>query len=131
MILTNRFNVTYDYEKIDRDYDIFQVEKPGYLDKTNILDLVTQQFQARAVQYSFGRTALVLFDKNDISEKQFRNAIKADYPDATVKKVDILNEESRGKCFYYKDRLLLQLLVNSIRVPRMEGFSYNNLHSKL
>ena len=131
MILTNRFNVTYDYEKIDRDYDIFQVEKPGYLDKTNILDLVTQQFQARAVQYSFGRTALVLFDKNDISEKQFRNAIKADYPDATVKKVDILNEESRGKCFYYKDRLLLQLLVNSIRVPRMEGFSYNNLTGKL
>lgn len=49
MILTNRFNVTYDYEKMDRDYDIFQVEKPEYLDKTNILDLATRQFQARAV----------------------------------------------------------------------------------
>ena len=45
MILTNRFNVTYDYEKMDRDYDIFQVEKPEYLDKTNILDLATRQFQ--------------------------------------------------------------------------------------
>lgn len=131
MILTNRFNVTYDYEKMDRDYDIFQVEKPEYLDKTNILDLATRQFQARAVQYSFGRTALVLFDKNDISEKQFRDAIRADYPDATVKKVDVLNEESREKYFYYKDRLLLQLLVNSIGDPKMKDLSYNNLTGKL
>lgn len=130
MILTNKFHVEYDFALIDRDYDIFLVEKPGYLDKTNILDLATQRFLARAVQYSFGRKALLLFDKNDISEKQFREAIETDYPDATVKKLDILNEDIRKQSFYYQNRLLLQLLVNSIRVPRMEGFSYNNLTGK-
>ncbi len=131
MILTNKFNAEYNFKLIDLDFDIFLVEKPGYLDKTNILDLATQQFQARAVQYSYGRKALVLFDKNDISEKKFREAIETDYPDATVRKLDILNEETRKECFYYGNRLLLQLLVNSIRVPRAEGFSYNNLTGKL
>ena len=99
--------------------------------KYNILDLPTVQFHARAVQYSFGKKALVLFEKNDISLQAFRAAITEVYPDTEISKLDILNEEVCDAQFYHQKRLLLQLLVNSIRVPTVEGFQYNNLTGKL
>ncbi|MCR4612167.1 MAG: hypothetical protein K5644_09750, partial [Lachnospiraceae bacterium] len=131
MILTNRFNAEYNFDLIDRDFDIFLVEKPESLKKTNILDQATEQFKARAVQYDFGYKALVLFDKGDISEKKFKEAVQNEHPEAIVKRLDILNEDVRSNNFYYQNRLLLQLLVNSIRVPRDEEFSYNNLTGEM
>lgn len=134
MILTNKFNVEYDMEAIDRDFDVFQVEKPKDLYKTNILDLATEQFKAKSVQYTFGKMALVLFDKNDVSEQKFKEAIMTDYPDVKVCKIDfreIGKQDESERPFYYQHRLLLQLLVNSICVPRVDGFSYNNLAGKL
>lgn len=98
MILTNKFEVNYDYESIDQDFDIFLVEKTDKLFRYNILDLPVERFHARSVQYSFGKKALVLFDKNDISERDFRDAIAASYTDVTVQKVDVRNEDVRGQC---------------------------------
>lgn len=63
MLLTNKFHVAFNMEKIDQDYDIYLVEKTENMYKYNILDLPTVQFHARAVQYSFGKKALVLFGK--------------------------------------------------------------------
>lgn len=131
MILTNKYNASYNMKNIDRDFDIFVVEKKtNKLDETNILDLATDQFKARAVQYTWGRTAFVLFDKQAVTELQYREAITKDYPDVTVRKMDILNEEE-CKAFYWQKRLLAQLLLNTIRVPKQMGFSYNNLTGKL
>lgn len=131
MILTNKYNASYNMENIDKDFDIFIVEKKtSKLDETNILDLATDQFKARAVQYTWGRTAFVLFDKQAVTESQYREAIAKDYPDVTVRKMDILNEEE-CKAFYWQKRLLAQLLLNTIRVPKQMGFSYNDLTGKL
>lgn len=131
MILTNRYHVDYNMKAIDRDFDIYVVEKKSAkLDDTNVLDLATEQYNARAVQYSWGRKAFVLFEKNAVTENEYREAITRDYSDVTVTKMDILDEEE-CKAFFYQKRLLAQLLINSIRVPKQMGFAYNNLSGKL
>ena len=131
MILTNKYNVTYNMEAIDRDFDIFVVEKKtDKLDDTNILDIATQQYKARAVQYSWGRKAFVLFKKQAVTEGEYREAITGNYPDTTVRKMDILDEKE-CEAFCWQKRLLAQLLINSIHVPKQMGFAYNNLSGKL
>ena len=134
MILTNKFSAECNLERIDRDFDIFVVEKTSRgLDRTNILDIPTQQFQARAVQYVRGSKAYVLFDKDAVNARTFRNAIGREYPDATVQPFHLLDKQG-WKRFFFGTRPLVQLLVNSLRTPRMEGFSYNsynNLTGKL
>lgn len=131
MILTNKYNVDYNIEAIDRDFDIYVVEKKSAkLDDTNVLDIAIEQYKARAVQYSFGRKAFVLFEKNIVTENEYREAITKEYEDVTVRKMDIFDEKE-CEAFFYKKRLLAQLLMNSIRVPKYEIFSYNNLSGKL
>ena len=50
MLLTNRFEPHFDFETINRDFDIYAVTKESKkLYKTNILDLPCAQFHARAV----------------------------------------------------------------------------------
>lgn len=72
MLLTNRFEPHYDYRKIDNDFDIYIVTKESEkLYTTNILDIPTADFKARAVQYFWGAKALVLFDKGTIKESEF------------------------------------------------------------
>lgn len=131
MILTNKYNVDYNMEAIDRDFDIYVVEKKSKkLDDTNVLDLATEQYKARAVQYSWGRKAFVLFEKNAVTENEYREAITREYEDVKVRRMDIFDEEE-CEAFFYQKRLLAQLLINSIRVPKHEAFSYNNLSGKL
>lgn len=131
MILTNKFNVTYNMKKINENFDIFLVENTSSkLDSTNILDMAMEQFQARSVQYTRGRKAYVLFDKKAVEEADFKKILSERYHDVTVRRVDLLNEDEL-KQFYYQKRFLLQLLVNSIRVPRLEGYTYNNLSGRL
>lgn len=127
MIVTNKFEATFNLENIDKDFDIFAVEKPTWkLEKTNVLDLATQEYKARAVCYTWGAKAFVLFNKDDVSEYDYRKAITAEYPDITVRKVDIETED-----FFFQKRMLLQLLMNSIRVPKQMPFTYNNLTGRL
>ena len=131
MIKTNQFTADYNYEQIDQDFDIYKVEKSIKHFDENILDLPTEKFKARAVQYAYGKTALVLFNKYDPNEKAFREGILEKDHDAKVQKVDILNADERKKLFYYNDRLLLQLLLNSIHSPKNSNYAYNNLTGKL
>lgn len=131
MILTNQFTADYNYEQIDEDFDIYKVDKSSKHFDENILDLPTEIFKARAVQYTYGKTALVLFNKYDPNEKAFCEEIREKDPDATVGKIDILNADTRKGLFYYNDRLLLQLLLNSIHSPKNSNYAYNNLTGKL
>lgn len=131
MILTNKYTVTYHMENIDRDFDIYEVNKKSKkLENTNVLDLASDVYKARAVQYTRGWKAFVLFDKNAIEENQFKEAICRDYPDTTVRKMNIMDEEE-CRAFFWQKRLLAQLLMNSIRVPKQMAFTYNNLTGKL
>ena len=132
MLLTNRFEPHYDYQKIDDDFYIFIVTKEKTnLYTTNILDIPTADFKARAVQYLWGAKALVLFDKGTVKESEFRATIQDSYPDATVRKMDILNQSMREEVFYRKDYLLANLLINTLKSPKSKRFSYHNLTGKL
>lgn len=132
MLLTNRFEPHYDYQKIDNDFDIYIVKKESAkLYTTNILDIPTADFKARAVQYLWGAAALVLFDKDTIKESEFRTTLQESYPDVTVRKMDILDQSMREKVFYRKNYLLANLLVNTLKSPKSKRFSYHNLTGKL
>ncbi len=130
-MLTNRIKVNYNMKNIDADFDIFKVIKTNesYY-KCNILDLAIQEFKAAAVQWTFGATALVLFRKGMVTEQQFKDSIKKEYKDVTIQKIDVFDSEQCKESFYYENRLLAQLLINSMRTPTHETFMYNNLTGK-
>ena len=131
-MLTNRFEVTFDYENINRDFDIYAVKKKKKkLYKTNILDLPRAQFHARAVQYLWGATALVLFDKHTVQESVFRTMLQENYPDVKVMRIDVMNESERQKWFKKDEYLLLNLLINTLKSPKNQPFCYNNLTGAL
>ena len=114
-MLTNRINVTYNMENIDADFDIFRVEKANkdYY-KYNILDSAVYEFKAAAVQWTFGATALVLFRKGEVTEQQFKESIMKEYEDVKIQKIDLFDSEQCSNCFYFENRLLAQLLINSM-----------------
>lgn len=131
-MLTNRFEVTFDYENINRNFDIYAVTKESKkLYKTNILDLPRVQFHARAVQYLWGATALVLFDKHTVQESVFRTMLQEKYPDVKVMRIDVMNESERQKWFKKDEYLLLNLLINTLKSPKNQPFCYNNLTGAL
>lgn len=131
-MLTNKISVTYNMKNIDADFDIFRVEKANrdYY-KYNILDSAVYDFKAAAVQWTFGATALVLFRKGEVTEQQFKESITNEYEDVKIQKIDLFDSEQCEKCFYYQNRLLAQLMINSIRTPKLDVFKYNNLTGKL
>ena len=131
-MLTNRISVTYNMKNIDADFDIFKVEKSNkdYY-KYNILDSAVYEFKAAAVQWTFGATALVLFRKGEVMEQHFKESIMKEYEDVKIQKIDVFDSEQCSKSFYYENRLLVQLLINSIRTPKYDAFMYNNLTGKL
>ena len=117
MILTNKFSVKYNMERINRDFDVFALEAgTSYFNRTNILDMPTEQFRAKAVQYAYGGKAFVLFKKKIVNERTFREAICSEYDDAKVRKIDLLDAKEWEQ-FGDQKYLLLRLLTNSIRVP--------------
>ena len=131
-MLTNRISVDYNMENIDADFDIFRVEKANkdYY-KYNILDSAVYEFKAAAVQWTFGATALVLFHKGEVTEQQFKEGIMKEYEDVKIQKIDLFDNEQCSKCFYFENRLLAQLLINSMRTPKHDAFRYSNLTGKL
>lgn len=86
MILTNKFRAEYNYENIERDFDIYFVKGTTGLYNTNILDIPTAEYKALAVQHSFGKEALVLFQKGKEYNLNFSRKIKEQYPNVAVEK---------------------------------------------
>lgn len=119
-------------KNIDEDFDVFLVEKSkeDYY-KYNILDSPLYDFNALAVQWSFGAKAFVLFRKGEATEQNFKKNIMQKYNDVKIQKIDVFNSEQCYKNFWYNNRLLAQLLINSIKTPTHKDFMYNNLTGKL
>lgn len=131
-MLTNNIKVNYNFKNINADFDIFRVvkESKDYY-KHNILDSAVYEFKATAVQWAFGAVALVLFRKGMVTEQEFKDSIMKEYKDVTIQKIDVLDNKQCADYFYYENRLLAQLLINSMRTPSCEEFMYNNLTGKL
>jgi len=73
----------------------------------------------------------VLFRKGEVTEQQFKESIMKEYEDVKIQKIDLFDSEQCSNCFYFENRLLAQLLINSMRTPKHEAFMYNNLTGKL
>lgn len=130
-MLTNKIKVNYNMENIDKDFDIFQVvkENKDYY-KNNILDSAIYEFKVTAVQWTSGTTALVLFRKDMTTKRKFRDDIMREYKDVRIQKIDVFDSKQCSNCFSDGNRLLAQLLINSMRTPSYEPFMYNNLTGK-
>ena len=130
-ILLNKYKAEIDYEAINRDFDVFQISGDSeQYRKTNILDFPSAEFKALSVQYVFGKTAFVLFRKGEISESEFRNVMQERFKDACIKRIDVTDTAACKESYLY-DNVLLQLLANSVKVPKNELFAYNNTMGKL
>lgn len=128
---TNKISVTFSMKNIDEDFDIYKVEKSekDYYEN-NILDSALYEFKAVSVQWTFGATALVMFRKGEVTERQFKDNIMQEYKDVKIQKIDIFDSD-QCKCFQYQNRLLAQLLINSMRTPKHDAFMYHNLTGSL
>lgn len=129
-VYTNKFHASYDYDAIDRDFDIFVLQKGKYMDR-NILDFSIIKSKALAVQYAYGAKALVLFKKGTVDEFDYRMSIQDEFKDVKIKKLDIFDETERQENFYYNDMLLAQLLLNSMSNSSNSKIMYHNLTGKL
>ena len=109
-MLTNQLIVEYNMKNIDRDFDIFLVEKSNkdYY-KYNILDSPKYEFKALAIQWSFGARALVLFKKDEVGATEFKNSLREKHTDVKVTKIDLANEEMCKKYFGYNNLSLIHI----------------------
>lgn len=135
MLITNKVNAIINVDAVCDDFDVFRVSKESEkLDQTNIFDIAENKYKALAVQYTWGRNSFILFAKGTLVENEFRQLLQETYHDVSVYKItreDLLDEDFCLKNFYFGNRLLVQLLMNSIKAPRAEGLAYNNLTGKL
>lgn len=126
MIISNKINVKFNKENIDRDYDIYSISKErGGFYKTNILDIPKIKYNAKSVVYTYGSNWFVMLKKNSINLYDFKENLVAEDPEITINKINVLEEKS------IYPNVLVQLLLNGLNVPQNEAMQYNNLNGKL
>ena len=141
---TSKVLVTWkNFEKIFDDYDVIQFsydyEKFQQLGhkKSEFDDAkgrAGKEIKALSAVYKMGGKCLYLFRKNSTDEGGIDKYIKehpyiSDYE--KIKCFDLRDSQKREKFFLKNDRALLQLLFNSILMPKGEKYSYNNINGKL
>lgn len=72
MIITNKLNVAFNYDAIDRDFTIFQVSTSNnYIDKgARVLDAALDEIHAVSVAFDYGKSAFLLFEKGTITQTE-------------------------------------------------------------
>lgn len=132
---TNKLHLKFDYETIERDFDIYQIkqkaEEKKYISQ-EVLDNVSEEQYITAVQWIYGNTALALLEKDKISTCAFKKKMRERFPDITVCQIKgLFDEKVREKYFGEGDIQLARLLFNSLRPYKSEIFHRNNIMGKL
>ena len=132
---TNKLHLKFDYETIERDFDIYQIkqkaEEKKYISQ-EVLDNVSEEQYITAVQWIYGNTALVLLEKDKISTYAFKKKMRERFSDITVCQIKgLFDEKVREKYFGEGDIQLARLLFNSLRPYKSEIFHRNNIMGKL
>lgn len=132
---TNKLHLKFDYETIERDFDIYQIKQKAegkkYISQ-EVLDNVSEEQYITAVQWIYGNTALVLLEKDKISTYAFKKKMRERFPDITVCQIKgLFDEKVREKYFGEGDIQLARLLFNSLRPYKSEIFHRNNIMGKL
>lgn len=125
-ILSNKLEIEFNREKIDRDFDIYMVSKEkGHYFNTNVLDRALMEHKAKAVVYGRGSRWYVMFAKNELDYSKFKELLEEEEPDSTINKIDVMKEDSVYKY------ILAQLLFNTLAAPTREDMMFNNISGKL
>ena len=135
-------------EKIFEDYDVFQfsydyekfVSKSQYknTELENEEGKAKQELKALSVVYKRDKLVtnkcLYLFRKDSTDGEKIADYLKKHSYISNAQKIkafDLRDEAKREQYFLKNDRALLQLLLNSIQVPKKDKYSYNNINGKL
>ena len=127
--LTNRIEVQFDKDKIDRDFSIFAITTDEKFIKKGaaLLDDHDGELKAVSLVFDYGRLAWLMLRKTDsITNSDILRFIEKD-------------EENKGHFTVQqksawdlnKDYLLLRLFLYSLNLEKKEKFAFNNLTGKL
>lgn len=144
-IPTNRLSIDIHYEAIFQDFDIFCItpnldittekEAKKIFRDRSLVDAALHDLRALSSAYNNHAEAFLLFPKSDhIDEETFRTRVEQAYPKFTssrLRRDQFLNPTpERSRRFYYNDRVIAQLLINSLANYTDEG-RFHNLSAAL
>lgn len=127
--VTNRIELLFDRDKIDRDFSIFAITTDEKCIKkgARLLDDPDGELKAVSLAFDYGRLAWVMFRKAD-------NITSTDI-------IEFIEREEENKGHYTvlekssydlsKDYLLLRLFLYSLNLEKKEKYAFNNLTGKL
>lgn len=126
-IRTNKINFSLNVENILARYDVFYIKYRGQKFDINILDMdLGPEHKAKSVVYMYGKSASMLFGKNQITADELHEILNQNY---NQPQVDVWPQKS----FYedYQQRTLFRLLMNGLYNNFSKAVMYNNLTGRL
>ena len=126
-IRTNKINFSLNVENILSRYDVFYIKYKGQIFDKNILDMDFEpEHKAKAVVYTYGKNASMLFDKNQITADELHEILNQEY---NQPQVDVYPQKSFNED--YQQRTLFRLLMNGLHNNYSKAVMYNNLTGRL
>lgn len=124
-ITTNELKVTFDYEAIQKNYRVYQLETSEKFIKSGaaFLDLAEDTF-VRSIVFASGKKFYLMTNAKDVEKRMVFQAVQK-YEGSehlSIKELKVENIDSP---------ILLQLFFNSLSNPEQDAYSYNNLTGKL
>lgn len=130
MLLSNKLELEFIKEAIDRDFDIYMISKEkGNYFNTNILDEASKEFKAKSVVYYFGNRWYVLFKKDEAPYEAFKATLAKEDAESIITKIDVFAPPKSERSIY--SHVLAQLLFNILKVPSRKDMTFSNISGKL
>lgn len=126
-IRTNKINFSLNTEKILSLYDVFYIKYKGQIFDRNILDMDFEpEHKTKAVVYTYGKNAFMLFDKNQITADELHEILNQNYNQPLI---DVMLQKNFNED--YQQRTLFRLLMNGLHNNYSKAIMYNNLTGRL
>lgn len=126
-IRTNKIRFSLNTEKILSLYDVFYIKYKGQIFDKNILDMdLGAEHKAKAVLYLYGKSAFMLFDKNQITVEELHEVLNQDYNQPVI---DVMRQKNFNED--YQQITLFRLLMNGLHNNYSKAVMYNNLTGRL
>ena len=126
-IRTNKIRFSLNTEKILSLFDVFYIKYKGQIFDKNILDMdLGSEHKAKAVLYLYGKSAFMLFDKNQITVEELHEVLNQDYNQPVI---DVMRQKNFNED--YQQITLFRLLMNGLHNNYSKAVMYNNLTGRL
>ena len=126
-IRTNKIRFSLNTEKILSLFDVFYIKYKGQIFDKNILDMdLGAEHKAKAVLYLYGKSAFMLFDKNQITVEELHEVLNQDYNQPVI---DVMRQKNFNED--YQQITLFRLLMNGLHNNYSKAVMYNNLTGRL